>query len=72
MGLYGNILIEPAEPDYWPSANRDLVLTLDDVLPEDGKIASFSVPETSDAAMGSSTSDCPALKWSSSARTAAG
>src|SRR4051794_1587360 len=52
MGLYGNILVEPAEPGYWPPANRDLVLTLDDVLVEDGKIASFSVSETSYAAMG--------------------
>src|SRR6059058_927013 len=52
MGLYGNILVEPTEPDYWPPANRDLVLTLDDVLLEDGKIASFSVSETSYAAMG--------------------
>src|SRR3954465_15086046 len=52
MGLYGNILVEPAEPDYWAPANRDLVLTLDDVLLEDGKIASFSVSETSYAAMG--------------------
>ena len=39
MGLYGNILVEPAEPDYWPPAHRDVVLTLDDVLLEDGKIA---------------------------------
>jgi FtsP/CotA-like multicopper oxidase with cupredoxin domain len=52
MGLYGNIVVEPAEPGYWPPANRDVVLTLDDVLVEDGKIASFSVSETSYAAMG--------------------
>jgi FtsP/CotA-like multicopper oxidase with cupredoxin domain len=52
MGLYGNILVEPAEPDYWPPAHRDVVLTLDDVLLEDGKIASFSTSETSYAAMG--------------------
>src|SRR5690242_3153425 len=52
MGLCGNILVEPTEPDYWPPANRDLVLTLDDVLLEDGKIATFSVSETSYAAMG--------------------
>jgi FtsP/CotA-like multicopper oxidase with cupredoxin domain len=52
MGLYGNIIVEPAEADYWPSAHRDVVLTLDDVLLEDGKIASFSVSETSYAAMG--------------------
>src|SRR3954467_7715933 len=52
MGLYGNILVEPAEPGYWPPVDRDVVLTLDDVLVEDGKIASFSVSETSYAAMG--------------------
>jgi FtsP/CotA-like multicopper oxidase with cupredoxin domain len=52
LGLYGNILVEPAEPGYWPPADREVVLTLDDVLVEDGKIASFSVAETSYAAMG--------------------
>ena len=52
MGLYGNILVQPAEPDYWPPADRDVVLTLDDVLVEDGRIAPFSVSETSYAAMG--------------------
>ena len=31
LGLYGNILVVPSEPDYWPPANRDLVLTLDDL-----------------------------------------
>src|SRR5919112_21402 len=25
MGLYGNIVVEPAEPDYWPPASRELV-----------------------------------------------
>jgi FtsP/CotA-like multicopper oxidase with cupredoxin domain len=52
MGLYGNIVVEPAEPDYWPPAHREVALTLDDVLLEDGKIAAFSVSETSYAAMG--------------------
>ena len=47
MGLYGNIIVKPSEPGYWPPANRDVVLTLDDVLLEDGKIAAFSVAETS-------------------------
>ena len=37
MGLYGNILVVPADPDYWPPAHRELVLTLDDVLIEDGQ-----------------------------------
>ena len=42
MGLYGNVLVEPADPDYWPPAHRELLLTLDDILLEDGKVAPFS------------------------------
>jgi FtsP/CotA-like multicopper oxidase with cupredoxin domain len=52
LGLYGNILVVPADPDYWPPAHREVVLTLDDVLIEDGKIAPFSRSETTYAAMG--------------------
>ena len=52
MGLYGNILVVPAEADYWPPVHREVPLTLDDVLIEDGKIASFSRTETTYAAMG--------------------
>ncbi|HEY6590899.1 MAG TPA: multicopper oxidase domain-containing protein, partial [Actinomycetota bacterium] len=52
LGLYGNILVEPADPGYWSSADRDLILTVDDLLLEDGRIAPFSPTETSYAAMG--------------------
>jgi FtsP/CotA-like multicopper oxidase with cupredoxin domain len=52
MGLYGNILVVPADPDYWPPAHREVLLTLDDVLIEDGKIAPFGREETTYAAMG--------------------
>jgi FtsP/CotA-like multicopper oxidase with cupredoxin domain len=52
MGLYGNILVEPADPDYWPPVNREVVLTLDDILLEDGKVAPFHREETTHAAMG--------------------
>jgi FtsP/CotA-like multicopper oxidase with cupredoxin domain len=52
LGLYGSILVEPAEPDYWPPVHRDVVLTLDDLLLEDGAIAPFSRTETNFAAMG--------------------
>jgi FtsP/CotA-like multicopper oxidase with cupredoxin domain len=52
MGLYGNILVEAADPDYWPPAHRELPLTLDDILLEDGKVAPFSRVETTYAAMG--------------------
>jgi FtsP/CotA-like multicopper oxidase with cupredoxin domain len=52
LGLYGNVLVDPADPDYWPAAHREFVLTLDDILLEDGKVASFSRTETTHAAMG--------------------
>jgi FtsP/CotA-like multicopper oxidase with cupredoxin domain len=52
LGLYGNIVVVPAEPGYWPPTDRDLVLTVDDLLVEDGKVAPFSPTETSYAAMG--------------------
>jgi FtsP/CotA-like multicopper oxidase with cupredoxin domain len=52
MGLYGNILVTPREPDYWPPANRELLLTLDDILIEDGQIAAFRESETTHVAMG--------------------
>jgi FtsP/CotA-like multicopper oxidase with cupredoxin domain len=52
LGLYGNIVVVPADEDYWPPAHRELTLTLDDVLIEDGAIASFSPTETTYAAMG--------------------
>jgi FtsP/CotA-like multicopper oxidase with cupredoxin domain len=52
MGLYGNIVVVPADPGYWPQVHREFVLTLDDVLMEDGKVAPFSRTETSYAAMG--------------------
>jgi FtsP/CotA-like multicopper oxidase with cupredoxin domain len=52
MGLYGNVLVEPADPEYWPPVNRELALTLDDILLEDGKVAPFSRAETTHSAMG--------------------
>ena len=52
LGLYGNVLVEPADPEYWPPVNREVVLTLDDILLEDGKVAPFSRTETNYAAMG--------------------
>ncbi|MGZ6057163.1 MAG: multicopper oxidase domain-containing protein [Isosphaeraceae bacterium] len=52
MGLYGNVIVEPSDPDYWPPVHRDLALTLDDILLEDGKVAPFSRTETTHSAMG--------------------
>jgi FtsP/CotA-like multicopper oxidase with cupredoxin domain len=52
LGLYGNILAMPSETDYWPPANRELLLTLDDILIEEGQIAAFREEETTHVAMG--------------------
>jgi FtsP/CotA-like multicopper oxidase with cupredoxin domain len=52
MGLYGNVLVEPADPDYWPPVHREVALTLDDILIEDGEVAPFSRAETTHSAMG--------------------
>jgi FtsP/CotA-like multicopper oxidase with cupredoxin domain len=52
MGLYGNIVVVPADSDYWPPVNREIALTLDDVLVEDGTIAPFRRSETTFSAMG--------------------
>ena len=37
MGLYGGIIVEPDDPDYWPPVHRELFVTLDDLLIEAGK-----------------------------------
>lgn len=52
MGLYGNILVVPTEANHWPPAHRELLLTLDDVLIEDGRIAAFGESEPTHVAMG--------------------
>src|SRR6188768_2869708 len=52
MGLYGNILVVPADPEYWPAAHREVLLTLDDVLLEDGRIAPFDPDHATYSAMG--------------------
>jgi FtsP/CotA-like multicopper oxidase with cupredoxin domain len=52
MGLYGNVIVEPADPDYWPPAHREVALTLDDILIEGGAVAPFSRGETTHSAMG--------------------
>jgi FtsP/CotA-like multicopper oxidase with cupredoxin domain len=43
MGLHRNFVVEPADPDYWPPVNRDFVVTVDDVLLEDGQTTSYNL-----------------------------
>jgi FtsP/CotA-like multicopper oxidase with cupredoxin domain len=52
MGLYGTIVVEPADPSYWPAVDRQLTLTLDDLLVEDGHIAPFRRSGPTFTAMG--------------------
>jgi FtsP/CotA-like multicopper oxidase with cupredoxin domain len=52
LGLYGNILVVPSDADYWPPANREELLTLDDILVEEGRVAPFSPAEVTYVAMG--------------------
>ena len=52
MGLYGGVVVDPADADYWPPRHRDVLLTLDDILIENGAVAAFDRHEPSYAAMG--------------------
>ncbi len=52
MGLYGNVLVIPEDPDYWAPVNRELLLTLDDILLEGDQVAPFSRSQTTHTAMG--------------------
>jgi FtsP/CotA-like multicopper oxidase with cupredoxin domain len=52
LGLYGNVIVEPADPSYWPPVDTEVVWTLDDILVEDGAVAPFFEGEANHAAMG--------------------
>ena len=52
MGLYGAIVVVPSDPDYWPLVHREITLTLDDILIEDGRVAPFRRAEPTHTAMG--------------------
>jgi FtsP/CotA-like multicopper oxidase with cupredoxin domain len=52
MGLAGTILVQPLDPDYWPAAHREEVITLDDVLLDGGQVAPFDPQQPNYVAMG--------------------
>jgi len=52
MGLYANIVVEPADPGYWPACDRDAVLTIDDFLLEHGEAGSYDRAAPDHVAMG--------------------
>src|SRR6266496_5490985 len=52
MGLYGPIVVVPTDEAYWSPVNREITLTIDDLLLEGGKIAPFSRTQSDHTAMG--------------------
>jgi FtsP/CotA-like multicopper oxidase with cupredoxin domain len=52
MGLYGTIIVRPRDEGYWPPADRELTITLDDLLIEDGKMVPFGRSGPTFTAMG--------------------
>jgi FtsP/CotA-like multicopper oxidase with cupredoxin domain len=52
MGLYGTIIVVPADANYWPAVNRELSVTLDDLLLEGGTVAPFDTSRPTYTAMG--------------------
>jgi FtsP/CotA-like multicopper oxidase with cupredoxin domain len=52
LGLYGPIIVVPTDATYWSPVNREVTLTLDDLLLEEGKIAPFSWTQSDHTAMG--------------------
>jgi FtsP/CotA-like multicopper oxidase with cupredoxin domain len=52
MGLSGAIVVEPRDEGYWPPADRELTVTLDDVLIEDGQMVPFGRSGATFTAMG--------------------
>jgi FtsP/CotA-like multicopper oxidase with cupredoxin domain len=52
LGLYAPIIVVPTDTAYWSPVNREITLTLDDLLLEEGKIAPFSRTLSDHTAMG--------------------
>ena len=52
LGLYGNYLVTPNDPSYWSPVNHEIALFVDDILIENGKIATFSKVSADHTLMG--------------------
>jgi FtsP/CotA-like multicopper oxidase with cupredoxin domain len=52
LGLYAPIIVVPTDAAYWSPVNREVTLTLDDLLLQGGKIAPFSRTQSDHTAMG--------------------
>lgn len=51
-GLYGMYLVEPSNISYYSPVNREIPLIVDDILMEDGKVASFNKTSANRTLMG--------------------
>lgn len=51
LGLYGNYIVASDDPNYWSPVNEEIPLMVDDILIENGKVASFG-PVVDHALMG--------------------
>ena len=52
LGLYGNFLVTPLAKDYWAEVDREEILFLDDILIQNGQIATFSKSAVDHTLMG--------------------
>lgn len=52
LGLYGNMLVDPVEADYYAPANREEVIILDDLLMDPGGLFPFGESTPTHALMG--------------------
>jgi suppressor of ftsI len=53
LGMYGNYIVVPSDPNYWPAVNREIPFTLSDILiGSDGNPTPFSKAGTDYALMG--------------------
>lgn len=53
LGLYGNYIADPIDPDYWNQVNRDIPIIIDDALLDpDGTFADFYDSEVTHALLG--------------------
>src|SRR5437764_8379832 len=52
LGLYAPSIVVPTDTAYWSPVNREITLTLDDLLLEEGQIAPFSRTLSDHTAMG--------------------
>lgn len=52
LGLYGNVLVEPPDPDYYNPVNREEVLILDDLFLDRGELVPFGEEASNFTLMG--------------------